>query len=108
MREPAIAVRGGLDGKLDLFILTAEYVEDEHNWIATALEIGVSTYADTLKEARNELMDAVMMQLNEVERLGFMDEYLAEQGIRIQSLSIGDMVKSGSHPQEQWALAAAV
>jgi hypothetical protein len=81
MRTTAVAVRRGNNARPSLIVLTAEFEQHDDKWVGTVLELGVSTCADTLEDVRNEIAEAVSLQLNEVERLGFMDEYLEEHGV---------------------------
>ena len=56
-------------------------------WTATCLELGTSTFGDTLDEAKKELQEAVILQLDEVERLGFIADYLEENPVPIIRLA---------------------
>ena len=51
----------------------------------------------TLDQAIDELKDAVALQLNEVQRMGFLEAYLKDRNVR------GELVE-GNYPDE-WALA---
>lgn len=72
-------------------------------WVGTCFELGTSTFADTLEGVREEVADAVLLQLNEVERLGFMTEYLREHGVAQMSMNFTDTAE----PADQWGLLAA-
>ena len=83
MRDHMIVVRHIDDEQHDVVMLTMDLNQDGSVWTGTCLELGTSTYADTLDTLRSELADAILLQLNEVERLGFTEEYLEEQGVRV-------------------------
>lgn len=104
MRETIIVVGRDEDRTATgLITLTADFHEFEDVWVGTILELGVSTFAETLDETRSELKGATLLQLNEVDRLGHMDQYLKEQGVGIVNLS-----KDTDAPlADKWALAPA-
>ena len=64
-----------------LILLTAEYIRENGKWVGVCLELGTSTFADTLDQVREELSDAVSLQLGETQRLGFLDEYLEDHAV---------------------------
>lgn len=83
MRDSLVALQKDNEGKpAGIVVLTADIDEFDGKWVGTVLELGVSTYADSLNELRDELIEAVLLQLNEIERLGYVDEYLREHGVR--------------------------
>ena len=87
MRDTVVAIHRGKDGILDYFIsLTLEYIEEDDKWVGTCLESGTSTFAKTLSQVRKELSEAVSLQFNEVERLGFIKEYLTEHSIHMNPI----------------------
>ncbi|MCH7745690.1 MAG: hypothetical protein IIC84_06425 [Chloroflexi bacterium] len=88
--------------EINIVVLTEEYEEYDNKWVGTALELGVSTYADTLDEVRRELGDAIELQLNEVEHLGFIDEYLQEHNVRKRTL----ISKQTETSTRKWGLVA--
>ena len=66
----------------DYVVLVAfEYTQEEGKWVGVCRELGTSTFADTLSELQSELRDAVALQLNEVERLGFVPDYLRDNHV---------------------------
>jgi hypothetical protein len=67
--------------------LTFEYVKEEGQWVGFCLELGTSTFADSLEELRKELADSVSLQLDEMERLGYIQPYLREQGIHLTPIA---------------------
>jgi len=84
-----------------LVILTGKVDKEDDRWVGTILELGVSAYADTIEAVREELAEAVLLQLNEVERLGFMDEYLKAQGVRL--IFLRDDEEEGE-PHSHWEM----
>ncbi|MCH7802426.1 MAG: hypothetical protein IIC24_12930 [Chloroflexi bacterium] len=103
MRATVIAVhRGENRNPIGLIVLTADFQEHDDVWVGTVLELGVSTFADNLDDVRSELKDATLLQLNEVERLGIIDEYIREQGVVIL-----DLANAGAGPlsADKWELA---
>ena len=103
LRDTAIVGCTTEGEEMNIIVLTEEYEEYDNKWIGTALELGVSTYADTLDEARRELGDAIELQLNEVESLGFIDEYLQEHNVRKRTL----ISKQTETSTRKWGLVAA-
>ncbi len=52
-----------------------------------ALKLGTSAFADTLEELRKEIGDAVTLQLGEMERLGFFEDFLRDHNLRPVNLA---------------------
>ena len=100
LRDTAIVGYTAEGEEINIIVLTEEY---DNKWVGTVLELGVSTYADTLDEVRRELGDAIELQLNEVERLGFIDEYLQERNVRKRTL----ISKQTETSTRKWGLVAA-
>ena len=82
MREQTIAVELTERGPSNLVRLALELTQEEDVWIGTSLELGTSTYADSIEELRGEIADAIGLQLNEAMRLGFLDDYIEERNVR--------------------------
>ena len=90
MRDLCVALQKDDEGNpIGIVVLTADIDEYEEKWVGTVLELGVSTYADSLEELRNEISEAILLQLNEIERLGYIDEYLREHGVRKLNMPTG-------------------
>ncbi len=84
MRDTATVIHRNTEGSPDyVIVLTLEFSQESDQWVGLCLELGTSTFADTLDQTRVELQDAVELQLNEVERLGYIQDYLAENHVRI-------------------------
>ena len=92
MRETIIAIHREKEiGSADfVFSLTFDLEKEGEQWTGTCLELGTSTFGDTLDEAKKELQDAVTLQLDEMERLGFISEYLEEN--RVPVIRLADAV----------------
>ncbi len=85
MRETIIAIhyKKQIRSPDFVFPLTIDLERDREQWTGTCLELGTSTFGDTLDEVKKELQEAIALQLNEAERLGFIADYLAENRVRI-------------------------
>ena len=66
-----------------LIVMTLKLDQDKDNWVGECLELGTAAYANSISELREELVDAILLQLNEVECLGFIDEYLQEHQVKV-------------------------
>lgn len=66
----------------EAIVLTVDFSQEENKWLAECLELGTATYADTLEDVGREISEAIELQLNECERLGFADKFLSEHGVR--------------------------
>ena len=58
------------------------YESTEYGWEGECEALGVATTADTLEEAREELMDLVLLYLNSIAEDEDLRAYLNGQGIR--------------------------
>ena len=63
-------------------ILTLVFRQDGRRWTGECLELGTATYARTLKQTRDELLDLVTLHLNALEDVGERDRFFREHGIR--------------------------
>lgn len=82
LRENMLLVRYK-KSKPDLaLMLTAEFRMEGDQWLAECVETGVATFGPTLDEARSGLIDAMAMDLECTEKLGFLADYLEERKIR--------------------------
>ena len=102
MRDTLIAARMSKLGRPTFVVLNLDFEQQGDVWVGTCFELGTSTFADTLVEARDEVGDAVLLQLNEVARLGFMTEYLREHGVAEMVMDFTDTAE----PADQWGLLA--
>ena len=80
--EQVTVIHSDEDGVADYAItVTCVYSQEGSQWVGICEESGTSAFADSLEQTRIELVEAIELQLSEVERLGFADEYLAENSI---------------------------
>lgn len=85
------------DGKpKEAVLLTIDFREHLGQWLAECLELGTATYAETLEEVRREIRESVTLQLNSVEELGFMDEYLRRHNVALIPLETSHVSKEGT------------
>lgn len=83
MRESIVAARIHKDGAVSVILLTWEFKQEDGQWLAECLELGTATHGNTLEEVRQELGEFVNLHLNQVEEMGFIDDYLKEHGVRL-------------------------
>lgn len=80
--------------------LTCAYMFEADQCVGVCAELGTSAFADTIKQARAELRETLRLQLNEVERLTNVRDYLAECEVTVlpvdQRESAGFAVAAGS------------
>ena len=77
MRDSATVIHRNTEGSPDyVIVLTFEFSQESDKWVGICLELGTSAFADTLDEIRVELQEAVELQLNGIERFGFIEDYL--------------------------------
>lgn len=101
MRETLIAIQTSEEGRRQsLVLLTVDLRQHEGAWVATCIELGTSAYSDTLDELRQEIADAIVLQLNEAERLGFIDDYLQEHAASLLQLP----AETPAAKEEHWEL----
>ena len=87
MRDTATVIHRNIEGSPDyVIVLTFEFSQESGQWVGLCLELGTSTFSDTLEQTRLELQEAVELQLNEVERLGYIEAYLDENHLHIVSI----------------------
>ena len=80
--------------------LTLDYQQEDGQWVGICVELGTVAFADTPEQADLELREAVELQLNEMERLKYLHEYLAAQGVTIIP------IKPAANPVAGFKLAA--
>ncbi len=82
MREQAAYLHRGDKGVYDhILTVTFDYVEEAGQWVGVCLELGTSTFAESLEATRMELREAVELQLNELQRLCVVEEYLRDNHV---------------------------
>ena len=76
-----IAHRDG-SGEYDYAIeLTLLYYFESGQWVGVCDELGTSAFADSLEQMKIELRDAVALQLNEIERIADIRDYLVSNQV---------------------------
>ena len=79
----ASVIHRNTEGSPDyVIVLTFEFNQESNQWVGLCLELGTSTFADSLEQTRLELQEAVELQLNEMEKLTEFRNYLAENHVR--------------------------
>ncbi|MBI4307183.1 MAG: hypothetical protein HY684_00035 [Chloroflexi bacterium] len=103
MRGPFVAVRFSNGHLAEVVVLTLDFRQEGERWLVECLETGTAAYAETLAQARTELLEAVLLQLNEIEKLGFSKEFLEEHQITAVRLSLPEQSASQG---ASWAVPA--
>ena len=89
MTESIQVVHSDESGASDYIIkLTLNYYQEAAQWIGFCEELGTCAYADDLEQTQVELREAVELQLNGVERLANIQEYLADNQVVIQPVKL--------------------
>ena len=85
MRTNLVSIRSKGSKPTDAVVLTCEFrhEHEKDTWLAECIELGTATYASTLDQAQQELGEAVLLQLDEIEQMGFTEEYLKERGVAL-------------------------
>lgn len=68
------------DFTIELFL---DYRTDDGEWMGVCEQLGIAANADSLDDAKDILKDLVLLQLNGVEGLTNICDYLAENGVVI-------------------------
>ncbi|MCY4652913.1 MAG: hypothetical protein OXC95_07080 [Dehalococcoidia bacterium] len=89
MRESMTIIHTDDQGFSDYAItLTCAYKRESRQWVGVCEELGTSAFSDTLEQAQAELREAIELQLNEIERLGYTQEYLEKNQVRVVPISV--------------------
>ena len=89
IRETIVVTHADNSGITDYTIkLTFAYHEEEGQWVGVCDELGTSAFADTMEQMKTELRDAVELQLNEMERIADIHDYLAHNQVAIQPVNL--------------------
>ena len=65
--------------------LTLSFEREGDVWVGVCLELGTSTFADTLEECQSELQEFVEENLNLLEEVGERDRFFKKWGITLRS-----------------------
>lgn len=88
MRETIIYRHHPPDGTEDYLIqLTLEYAQEQGQWVGVCIELNTSAFSATLEDAREELRDAILLQLSETEKLGFVWDYLRDNHVAVHQVA---------------------
>ncbi|MDE2788475.1 MAG: hypothetical protein OXL37_17715 [Chloroflexota bacterium] len=68
--------------------LTLNYCQESGQWVGVCEELGTSAYADTFGQMKIELREAVELQLNEMERLSDIRDYLAHYQVTVTPIEL--------------------
>ena len=64
--------------------LTLSFKREGDVWVGVCLELGTSTFSDTLEECQSELQEFVEENLNLLEEVGERDRFFKKWGITVQ------------------------
>ena len=88
MRDTVTVVHNDSQGLPDyVFALTLEYDMEAGQWVGSCLELGTSAFSDTLEQVQEELHEAVELQLNELEGLTQVEDFLKANHVRLTLLA---------------------
>lgn len=98
MRDTIAAIHRDGQGNPDFAVgLTLDYQQEEDGqWAGVCLELGTPACADTLEQTKRELRGAVELQLNGMEDLGYLQEYLEARQAPILPLGPGEKEKTAA------------
>ena len=68
--------------------LTLSFEREGDVWVGVCLELGTSTFADTLEECQSELLEFVEENLNLLEEVGERDRFFKKWGITLQDTPV--------------------
>ena len=89
MTEAVQVIHSDESGASDYIIsLTLNYHQEEGQWVGICTELGTSAFADDLEQMKIELREAVELQLNGVERITDVRDYLAINQVVIQPVKL--------------------
>ena len=89
MRESVTVIHTDDKGSSDYAItLTCTYSQESGQWVGVCEELGTSTFSGSLEDTQVELREALELQLNEVERLGYEREYLDRNEVTVVPISV--------------------
>ena len=65
--------------------LTLSFEQEGSEWVGVCLELGTSTFADTLEECQEELQELVTDHLSVLEEIGERERFFKEWGIAVHT-----------------------
>ena len=88
MRETVTIVHRDQKGLPDyVIVLTFGYEVEAGKWVGACLELGTPAFSETFEQVREELHEAVELQLNELERLTQVEDFLQENRVHVAHLA---------------------
>ena len=89
MTESIQVIHSDEFGASDYMInLTLRYYQETGQWVGFCEELGTSAFADDLEQTQVELREAVELQLNGVEKITDVRDYLADNQVVIQPVKL--------------------
>ena len=87
-----------MESRLSEYVtLTFSFEQEESAWVGTCLELGTSTFADTLEECQAELEELVTDHLDVLEEVGERERFFKEWGIDVHTDAVpGEFTIGGS------------
>lgn len=73
--------------KVGKFVFRAETFKEGKLFVSLSPELGVSSFGETAKEAKDSLKGAIGLFLEECERMGTLKDVLSESGFKIRGSS---------------------
>ena len=80
-----VVVQGEMIVASKYVTLTLSFEQEGDVWVGDCLELGTSTYADTLEACEGELRELVVEHLNVLEEIGERPAFFEEWGITLHS-----------------------
>ncbi len=84
--QAIFASETGTDGAQRVVPIAYVLEAEGDTWVATCVELGASSFGDTIDEALDGMFEAVGLLLDEAEAQGYLEAYLRERNLRPQSL----------------------
>ena len=82
--------------------LTLRFHLEGTEWVGVCVELGTSTFAQTLAECRNELEDLVTDHLKVLEDIGEQERFFAEWGIETHPSPVPPSEFTIRFPDDLW------
>lgn len=68
---------------LSYVTLTFKFEQEQDVWVGLCLELGTSTFADSMEDCQSALAELVSDHLNALEEFGERESFFAEHGIQL-------------------------
>lgn len=84
MRDTVTVIHRAAQGLPDyVFHLTFDFQKEYDQWVGECLELGTAAHSDSLEQVQEELGEAVELQLDGMEQLCNIRDYLKDNGVHI-------------------------